>query len=111
VVSCGTRAMCDPDPFIQVTTAAGNYLAGNTLRKSQPDLMCFLSTHIGAGDFDPTRDVILQLRKLDQAQPRLLLDQVQLKSTISLFMQKARSRLGEAWKGQGWVSASPILDV
>ena len=53
----------------QVCTAAGNMLAGNTLRESQPCMMRFFSTHIAAGEFDPTEDVVSQLEALNIMQP------------------------------------------
>ena len=54
---------------MEVSTSAGNYLAGNTFRESQPDMMKFFSTHIGTEEFDPTKDIKPQLCSLQQTQP------------------------------------------
>ena len=55
--------------IVQVCTAAGNLLAGNSLRESQPCMLRFFSTHIAAGEFDPTEDVVPQLEALDVCKP------------------------------------------
>jgi hypothetical protein len=76
---------------MEVSTAAGNYLAGNTFRESQPDMMRFFSTHIGAEEFDPTEDIKPQLCSLEQTQPGPHLNQDQLLAAINVHMERARS--------------------
>jgi hypothetical protein len=59
----------EPRSRIQVCTAAGNLLVGNSPRASQSCMLRFFSTHIAAGDFDPTGDVLPQLQALDNRRP------------------------------------------
>jgi hypothetical protein len=58
-----------PRCFCQVCTAAANLLVGNSPRATQPCMLRFFSTHIAAGDFDPTGDVVSQLKTLNDRQP------------------------------------------
>ncbi len=53
----------------QVCCAAGNLVAGNAKRESQPCMFRFFSTHIAAGEFDPKGDVVSQLQVLDERLP------------------------------------------
>ncbi len=54
-------------------------------------MMMFFSTHIGAEEFDPTKDIQPQLRSLEETQPGLnKLNQDQLLAAISVHMERAR---------------------
>ena len=54
-------------------------------------MMLFFSKHIGAGKFDPTKDIHTQLRSLEQTQPGPRLNQDQLQAAIRVHMERARS--------------------
>ncbi len=54
-------------------------------------MMTFFSTHIGAEEFNPTKDIQTQLRSLEQTQPGPQLNQDQLLAAISVHMERARS--------------------
>jgi hypothetical protein len=85
----------------QVCTAAGNMLAGNTLRESQPCMMRFFSTHIAAGEFDPTQDVVSQLEALNDRQPLPSLDFNALSKFIEWQVQAA-TRRDDKLRIKGW---------
>ncbi len=71
---------------VQVCTAAGNLLAGNTIRSSQPDMLKLFSTHIAVGEFDPTGDVLPQLQALDARQPHPILNFWEVEGRINSLL-------------------------
>lgn len=77
---------------VQVCTAASNLLVGNVPRSSQPDMCKLFSTHIAAGEFDPTGDVLSQLQALDDRQPHPSLDYREVQERITSMLASATSR-------------------
>ena len=78
--------------MVQVCTAAGNLLVGNSLRSSQPDMLRLFSTHIAAGEFDPTADVLPQLQALDARQPHPSLTYWEVEAHIAKLLAQITVR-------------------
>jgi hypothetical protein len=90
--------------IVQVCTAAGNLLAGNTTKASQSRMLQFFSQHIAAEEFDPTGDVVSQLEALDACKPSPIPDL----GEVSKFIEKQIMRITQRdnklrQKGKTWL--------
>ena len=95
---------------VQVCTAAGNLLVGNSLRASQPDMLKLFSSHIVRKEFDPTADVLPQLQALEARQPHSSLPYWEVEKRIAEMMSRI-TRHDDELRKNGIFCCCCTLDV